>query len=137
MLTRKSRPRNIARIAIFCSQSTNAHHGLRCKLLGLRWFFERAARLPVPDNLAAIRAALETASVEFMDPNGGGPGVRLKSCKKISPDCFSSISTHRSALLAATSRQLSASRWTCEQLDRARSPRYLTSGHWEIIVHAC
>ena len=27
----------------------------------------------------AIQAALETAGIEFIDPNGGGPGVRLKS----------------------------------------------------------
>ena len=28
--------------------------------------------------LTAIRAALEAASVEFIEQNGGGPGVRLK-----------------------------------------------------------
>jgi len=28
--------------------------------------------------LAAIRAALEAAGVEFIDENGGGPGVRLR-----------------------------------------------------------
>ncbi|WP_227323313.1 helix-turn-helix domain-containing protein [Acidisoma silvae] len=28
--------------------------------------------------LAAIRAALETAGVEFIAENGGGPGVRLR-----------------------------------------------------------
>ena len=27
---------------------------------------------------AAIRAALESAGVEFIDENGGGPGVRLR-----------------------------------------------------------
>lgn len=27
--------------------------------------------------IAAIRAALEAAGVEFIDENGGGPGVRL------------------------------------------------------------
>jgi len=30
------------------------------------------------NNEAAIRAALEAAGVEFIDANGGGPGVRLK-----------------------------------------------------------
>jgi transcriptional regulator with XRE-family HTH domain len=30
-----------------------------------------------PRTLAAIRAALEAAGVEFIDENGGGPGVRL------------------------------------------------------------
>lgn len=29
--------------------------------------------------LAAIRTALETAGVEFIEQNGGGPGVRLRS----------------------------------------------------------
>ena len=40
--------------------------------------FERGARTPYTNNLAAIRAAIEAAGVEFIDPNGGGPGVRLK-----------------------------------------------------------
>jgi transcriptional regulator with XRE-family HTH domain len=31
-----------------------------------------------PRTIAAIRAALESAGVEFIDENGGGPGVRLK-----------------------------------------------------------
>lgn len=31
-----------------------------------------------PSTLAAIRAALESAGVEFIEENGGGPGVRLK-----------------------------------------------------------
>lgn len=30
------------------------------------------------NNEAAIRAALESAGVEFLEENGGGPGVRLK-----------------------------------------------------------
>lgn len=30
------------------------------------------------NNEAAIRAALESAGVEFIDENGGGPGVRLR-----------------------------------------------------------
>lgn len=29
------------------------------------------------DSLAAIRAALEAAGVQFLDPNGGGAGVRM------------------------------------------------------------
>jgi transcriptional regulator with XRE-family HTH domain len=40
--------------------------------------FERGARTPVRNNLAAIRAALEAAGVEFIAENGSGPGVRLK-----------------------------------------------------------
>lgn len=31
-----------------------------------------------PRTLAAIRAALEAAGVEFIPQNGGGPGVRLR-----------------------------------------------------------
>ena len=31
-----------------------------------------------PATLAAIRAALEAAGVEFIAENGGGPGVRLR-----------------------------------------------------------
>lgn len=31
-----------------------------------------------PRTVAAIRAALEAAGVEFIAENGGGPGVRLK-----------------------------------------------------------
>ncbi|MBM3653803.1 MAG: transcriptional regulator [Alphaproteobacteria bacterium] len=33
------------------------------------------------NNEAAIRTALEAAGVEFIDENGGGPGVRLKRPK--------------------------------------------------------
>jgi transcriptional regulator with XRE-family HTH domain len=40
--------------------------------------FESGRRKPIPATLAAIRAALESAGVEFIDENGGGPGVRLK-----------------------------------------------------------
>lgn len=41
---------------------------------------ESADGLPsiTPANLAAIRAALEAAGVEFIAENGGGPGVRLR-----------------------------------------------------------
>ncbi|NHO34507.1 helix-turn-helix domain-containing protein [Acetobacter fallax] len=40
--------------------------------------FERGARTPHPNNLAAIRTALESAGVEFIAENGGGAGVRLR-----------------------------------------------------------
>jgi transcriptional regulator with XRE-family HTH domain len=33
-------------------------------------------------NEAALRAALESAGVEFIDENGGGPGVRLRNSPK-------------------------------------------------------
>jgi hypothetical protein len=39
--------------------------------------FERGELLQ-PRTLAAIRAALEAAGVEFIPENGGGPGVRLR-----------------------------------------------------------
>ena len=31
-----------------------------------------------PNTIAAIRSALEEAGAEFLEENGGGPGVRLK-----------------------------------------------------------
>lgn len=40
--------------------------------------FEGGKRQPHPRTLAAIRAALEAAGVEFIEENGGGPGVRLR-----------------------------------------------------------
>ena len=39
--------------------------------------FEKGRRVPGLNNLSAIRRALETAGVEFIEENGGGPGVRL------------------------------------------------------------
>ncbi len=40
--------------------------------------FETGDRQPIPANLAALRAALESAGVEFIPENGGGAGVRLR-----------------------------------------------------------
>lgn len=40
--------------------------------------FESGRRNPHPRTLAAIRTALEAAGVEFIEQNGGGPGVRLR-----------------------------------------------------------
>ena len=40
--------------------------------------FENGHRAPNRNNLAAIQRALETAGVDFIDENGGGPGVRLR-----------------------------------------------------------
>ena len=34
-----------------------------------------------PATLAAIRIALETAGIEFVEENGGGPGVRLRKAQ--------------------------------------------------------
>ncbi len=39
--------------------------------------FEKGQRIPRAATVAAIRAALEAAGVEFIDENGGGAGVRL------------------------------------------------------------
>lgn len=40
--------------------------------------FERERRTVLQDTVAAIRAALEAAGVEFIPENGGGAGVRLR-----------------------------------------------------------
>ena len=40
--------------------------------------FEKMRRLVSEETLITIRRALERAGVEFIDENGGGPGVRLK-----------------------------------------------------------
>jgi transcriptional regulator with XRE-family HTH domain len=40
--------------------------------------FEAGKSLPRRATLAVIRRAFETAGVEFIDENGGGPGVRLR-----------------------------------------------------------
>ena len=44
--------------------------------------FEAGRTVPVANNLEAIRRALETAGVEFIAENGGGPGVRLRRTKR-------------------------------------------------------
>jgi transcriptional regulator with XRE-family HTH domain len=40
--------------------------------------FEAARSMPIANNLAAIRLALEGAGVDFIAENGGGAGVRLR-----------------------------------------------------------
>jgi DNA-binding transcriptional regulator YiaG len=42
--------------------------------------FEGRRRRPIPNNLAAIKGALEAAGIEFT--NGDVPGVRLRKKKK-------------------------------------------------------
>ena len=44
--------------------------------------FEKGRRQPSINNLAAIRAALESAGVIFQDENGEGPGVRLRKARQ-------------------------------------------------------
>ena len=38
------------------------------------------------DPLAAIRAAIEAAGVQFLDENGGGAGVRLRTIETLTPE---------------------------------------------------
>lgn len=45
--------------------------------------FEKGRRTPTVNNLAAIRAALESAGVIFVDENGEGAGVRLRKAAKM------------------------------------------------------
>ncbi len=40
--------------------------------------FEKGRRVPSPNNLSAIRRALEAAGVDFIEENGGGVGVRMR-----------------------------------------------------------
>jgi transcriptional regulator with XRE-family HTH domain len=48
--------------------------------------FEAGRRTPIPNNLAAIRAALEAAGVEFIPAkNGKGVGVRLREDRNNDP----------------------------------------------------
>jgi transcriptional regulator with XRE-family HTH domain len=43
--------------------------------------FEAGKRTPYNRTVADVRAALESAGVEFIAENGGGPGVRLNKPK--------------------------------------------------------
>lgn len=40
--------------------------------------FERGGRTPTAGNILAIRAAFETAGLEFIPENGGGVGIRFR-----------------------------------------------------------
>jgi hypothetical protein len=44
--------------------------------------FERERRQVSDEAIAAIHRALIRGGVEFIDENGGGPGVRLRKSKK-------------------------------------------------------
>ena len=43
---------------------------------------ENGLSQPRPATLDVIQRALETAGVEFIDENGGGPGVRLRKRRR-------------------------------------------------------
>jgi transcriptional regulator with XRE-family HTH domain len=47
--------------------------------------FERARRDVSRDAILAMKKALERLGIEFIEPNGGGPGVRLKRTPKRVP----------------------------------------------------
>ena len=40
--------------------------------------FERETRIPMPQNLVALRRAMEDAGLEFIEQDGGGRGVRFR-----------------------------------------------------------
>ncbi|MBY8974637.1 helix-turn-helix transcriptional regulator [Rhodobacteraceae bacterium NNCM2] len=40
--------------------------------------FEKEIRAPRSATVSGLRATLEAAGVEFIEENGGGPGVRLR-----------------------------------------------------------
>lgn len=44
--------------------------------------FENERSVPYAKNMLDIIAALEAAGVEFVEENGGGPGVRLRKAKR-------------------------------------------------------
>jgi transcriptional regulator with XRE-family HTH domain len=39
--------------------------------------FENAHRIPIPNNLNALRRAIETAGIEFLEENGEAVGIRF------------------------------------------------------------
>lgn len=48
--------------------------------------FEAGRSTPIRQNLDAIMRALHDAGVEFIDQNGGGPGVRLRDPVSVQQD---------------------------------------------------
>ena len=44
--------------------------------------FEKEGTQPRRATLEVVKRAFENAGVEFIDENGGGPGVRLKKAKR-------------------------------------------------------
>ena len=62
------------------SQATLARAAAMSEPTVKRFETERGARVSA-DAVTKLRAALETAGVEFIAENGGGPGVRLRKRK--------------------------------------------------------
>jgi ribosome-binding protein aMBF1 (putative translation factor) len=53
------------------------HSSVSVRTIRRAEMFEAKTSLTAPNELA-VRRALEAAGVEFIDENGGGPGVRLR-----------------------------------------------------------
>jgi transcriptional regulator with XRE-family HTH domain len=47
--------------------------------------FEKQRRQISPEAIAAIQQALERAGIQFIEQNGGGPGVRLRKKSRRPP----------------------------------------------------
>ena len=61
-------------------------------------------------NDQAIRRVLEAAGVEFIDANGGGPGVRLKKSHDATERQFMTRKSHKTLLPSDTSDEFHAAR---------------------------
>ena len=83
-------PLTSAQLGVGCSRIRwSAEDLARASLVGLttirRAELTDAETSMTPANDLAVRRALETAGVEFIDENGGGPGVRLRQSGKEKP----------------------------------------------------
>ena len=63
--------------------------------------FEIGSRTPLPDSLAAIRAALEAAGVIFIDENGEGPGEEARAVRQVK----SGLRSRRATLMRSPRRR--------------------------------
>jgi hypothetical protein len=59
------------------AEDLSQHSSVSLRTIRRAELAERKTALTTANDLA-IRRALETAGVEFIDENGGGPGVRLR-----------------------------------------------------------
>jgi transcriptional regulator with XRE-family HTH domain len=78
--------------------------------------FESGRKAPTRNNLLAIQAALESAGVEFIPENGGGPGVRLR--KEHSSEELPSVRMYFAGRLTSPNRV-----WVPEWRDTAEDDR--------------